>query len=712
MKQIRKYFLLFIQTLSTLLIEKCCFANDDVSYAWQGSLVVSQKIVAAEGSSTSGEETTKWVLNINWKEAKKNDVEDKAGKLVGQLIKLEDNGSSWSGTSIGGFVQTSQDIVYSGQGSGTNNTIVFGWIYYSLSDEDPLRDILPNGSYCFGACPSALATYKKIATTIDHRSGRTYSFELPTFLNYYVNGNRLSMLCGPISTEAIRECLTRSMPIMKNAQKANSWDTESRIVKDGKMEGSYSRTAMNGTLVNELVWDISRVINVRCFIDKADKNWRPMGGDARNTIKISATLNGNSELKGKWKFTLFEVSKEKGYAMNKGNSTDYDLKFVDNQVDYVKGSGEMTVESNKSMNGAEIEIESLDYGAWGKLKAEVNIEGKWYVAKTEDGKDCITIPYDTDEDRIADKWEEDYGIFKESEDADSDNKPEGVGSNKENGDGFTNYEEYRGFFINGEWKSTDPTYKDIFIYDELGLGVGRFTDLQLQVNLIDSNEFDSERYVNFNRGFGTLKLQNGQKGLYLCGETMLASEGRASVVGSPNVVDRVYIDAIGLTSKYSYDKNTKNIKGAARTNMFYDDLNALIAHELGHAVNLMHHGIDGVDRNMCNQADVSPDSVAVAGGKWSGDVKCVMRYNPPLNYLGWDGKFYDYPEDEGEASRTIFCDCKEGTGINAPPSRTSEDGKPYPVAGNATYGECKKNVTLKGNHYYGDEPQFQGLEKY
>lgn len=679
-----------------------CPAKEKESFTWQGSIVVIQKTIGK--ATTTGEGTTKWVLNVNWKEAQTNDVKDKRGKLVGQLITLKDNGSSWEGTASGGFAQESQDIYFSGQGSGTDNTIVFGWIYYSLSEDDPLKDILPNGSYCFGACPSS-ASFQKTSTYIDRRDGRTYSMDLPTYLNYYVSGNRLAMFSESVSAEALRECLTRSMQIMTSAQAANSWDTEYRTIKDERMQGNYSRTAFSGTLVNELNWNISKILDVKTVIDKADKDWRPMGGDESNSIKIAAKIKDNEDLKGKWRFTLFEVSNEKGYAINKGDSTDPDLKF-ENQSGFECSSDGTKIESTNSMNSALVEVASYDYGAWGKLKAEVNIEGKWYTCKTEDGKDCITIPYDKDEDHIADKWEEDYGILEESEDADNDNKPEGVGSNKETGDGFTNYEEYRGFFINKEWKSTDPTYKDIFIYDELGFGVGYFTDLQLQINLISSGEFDSERYVNFNRGHGTLKTQNGQKGLYLCGETMFSSEGKASVVGSPNVVDRVYIDAVTIVTKFPYEKDENK-----RTAMTMKDLNETIAHELGHAVNLMHHGQDPIDRRLCGE-EYSPDEIAVAGGKWSGDIKCVMRYNPPMNYLGYDGKIYDYPENEGSASRTAFCDSKAGTGINAPPNRIGEDGKPYPVAGDATYGDCRKNVTLKGDHYFGDDPQLQGSIKY
>ena len=713
----RKIKLLLIMFF--VLITHLPKAEEGIPYSWQGYIEVSQKMLTTAGSSSSGEVTTRWKLNINWKETKKNDIKDKNGRLVGQLIKLEDNGSTWQGTVTGGFAQASQDISYEGQGSGNNNTISFAWIYYSLSDKDPLKDILPNGSYCIGQdAVSMLAKFNETITYIDRDRGSTRSSTMPVFLNYFVGGKNLSMpfghikgpdLAGPISAETIKECVTRGAQAMAAIQATNSWDTEARVIEDGVMKGYYSRTAFNGTLINELSWDISKVMDVSGVIEKADKVWRPLGGDENNSIKIKAKIKDNSELKGKWKFTLFEASKEKGYAMNKGDSTDYDLNFVENQSDYAKGSEAMTTESTKAMNSTEVEIQSLDYGAWGKLKAEVNIEGTWYKCKTEDGKDYITIPFDDNENHIADKWEEKYEVSGESADSDNDNKPEGVGSNKEAGDGFTNYEEYRGFFVNGEWEDTDPKYKDLFIYDELGFGIGKFTDLKLQIHLIDQNEFDSERYVNFNRGYGTLLTQNGQKGLYICGRTMEAVYGAvSSVVGSPNVVDRVYINAMLLMSDPMNPmvRSAKNLRGGARESIFHEELDSIIAHELGHAVNLLHHGEDSVDRDRCYRADISPDSVAVTGGKWSGDVKCIMRYNPPLNYLGWDNKFYDYPENEEGASRTIFCDNKEGTGINAPPNRMDEDGKPYPVAGNATYGECKKNVTLKGNHYYGDVPEF------
>ena len=311
-----------------------------------------------------------------------------------------------------------------------------------------------------------------------------------------------------------------------------------------------------------------------------------------------------------------------------------------------------------------------------------------------------------------------------------------------------------GFFVNGFWTDTDPTYKDIFIYDELGFGVGYFTDLGLSIHLIDQNEFDQERYVNFNRGYGTLESQDGQKGLHLRGGFVEGALGQAEGLGCPNVVGLITIDCLsiwndaasevmGRTSQiynwkeinredipqaegtvvgplggtyYDVTISTAPIEvNAAIEKTFLQVLQATIAHELGHGINIPHHGQESTIlknnpelRNYLenySSNDIAllywEGATALPGGIWSGDVRCVMRYTPPLNYLGWDNKIYLYPEDEGAASRTIYCSSKEGTGINSPPRRW-ENGRPYPVAGEATKGECRKMVDLKGAHYGGN----------
>ncbi|MCD4721181.1 MAG: hypothetical protein K8S13_15175 [Desulfobacula sp.] len=502
-------------------------------------------------------------------------------------------------------------------------------------------------------------------------------------------------------------------------------------------------------------YNLSLAKGVNATIETASEDWRPKGGDESNIISIRAYIEEKEE-KGIFKFILSEISKEKGIALNKGDEDSLDFEFEKNQAGFrqpIETSDGWEIESENKQVEASVSIMAKDYGAWAKLKAQIQVAGVWHDCKTDEGKTYVTVPYDKDEDHIADFWEKKYTIYSEPASADNDKEPRDVGDPAEPGDGFSNYEEYRGFFINDIWKTTDPTRKDIFIYDELGFGVGLFTELDLTVSLINQNEFNDDKFVNFNRGYGTLESQNGQKGIYLRGGFVEGSLGFAEGIGCPNVVGDITVDCLTIwkhavfevmgksTDMYEYreikDGNLSTAKGSVVQgyDTYYDVtitnapieynasieaaflklLNETIAHELGHGVNLTHHGEDrqvikdNSDlenylenyRNNDPMLEFIPGDTAVTGGIWSGDVSCVMRYGPPSNYLGWDNRIYAYPGNEGNASRSSYCTSKEGTGINAPPQRT-EGGKPYPVAGNATRGACKAMVDLKGTHYGGN----------
>ncbi|MBD3414437.1 MAG: hypothetical protein GF421_08415 [Candidatus Aminicenantes bacterium] len=540
------------------------------------------------------------------------------------------------------------------------------------------------------------------------------------------------------------------------------------FVCSGQGNGSYTPvyyrshadkpyTTVHSDTEHTVSWSYHLVLGreVEAEIKKAPENWRPKGGDESNTVQIRASLKDPKE-KGIFKFILTDVSKEKGIALNKGDDNGFDYEFEPNQDGFrqaVETDDGWEIETQNKQQEASVSIQAKDYGAWAKLKAQVQIGDIWHDCKTDEGETYITLPLDEDEDHIADFWEDRHSISEESAEADNDREPEEAGDPEEPGDGFSNYEEYRGFFINGIWDDTDPAQKDIFIYDELGFGVGLFTELELTVSLISQHEFDEERFVNFNRGYGTLESQDGQKGLYLKGGFVEGAMGYAEGIGCPNVMGPVTVDCLTIwkhavfevmgqsTDMYEYEEITSEETSEAQGSVvrfygtYYDvtisdapietnasieeaflkTLEATIAHELGHGVNITHHGEDGqiirddpdLENLLNNYSDEDPfleyipGDTAVTGGIWSGDVRCVMRYGPPANYLGWDNKIHAYPDDEGEDSRSTFCTSKDGTGINAPPERM-EDGKPYPVAGRAAKGNCKSMVDLKGAHYGGN----------
>lgn len=268
------------------------------------------------------------------------------------------------------------------------------------------------------------------------------------------------------------------------------------------------------------------------------------------------------------------------------------------------------------------------------------------------------------------------------------------------------------------------------------------------MHLIQQTEFDDDRFVNRNRGYGTLETQDGQKGLFLKGRGLQGAVGTVNGdivdedgVGSPNVIKEVLVDALGamrisgmmMPDDVMADFLTNPVKVVGDWDVFYGKMDALIAHELGHAVNMMHHGDERFVSSFMEAADTDTSvdwdtahiekiwngsgCTALEGGKWSGDVRCVMRYDPPINYFGWDKDFYEYPESEGENSKTTYCSSIKGTGINAGSQRRVPNdpaGKPYPVSGDATWGNCKGMMDLKGEHYFGDiewlQPRYAGDE--
>jgi hypothetical protein len=119
----------------------------------------------------------------------------------------------------------------------------------------------------------------------------------------------------------------------------------------------------------------------------------------------------------------------------------------------------------------------MDYAAWGKLSAVIKLDNGTTinaVSYAETGKQYLTIPADKDENKLADAWEEINNREKHPLTWDEDALPS---QQKDNGDGYTLFEEYRGFAVHinadkekqisekEDFVRTNPDKKDAFIYD-------------------------------------------------------------------------------------------------------------------------------------------------------------------------------------------------------------------------------------------------------
>lgn len=474
------------------------------------------------------------------------------------------------------------------------------------------------------------------------------------------------------------------------------------------------------------------VTSISFEIEKCDKNFIPKGGQEDNSTAIKAFVRPIA-VKGGFRFILFDVSDEPGYCMNApqnsvlvGEDSDSwkDLQFPV-QLNYDFNIFDSVAESkNDSLNEATIWIRSFDYGAYGKLKSEINIYGQTFVAKEKDGiKKFTNIPWDDNNNKIADNTTQDNNGYPATIDDDENpiayKKYDDPNGGLSKGDGLSTYEEYRGFMLSGVHKRTEINSKDVFIHDVNGIGLGYFNSSGLTIHLISHSDYSqcvagstSGREINFNRnnslsatpysGQHIIRVEDGiinstnipglpvGKSAYGMGvfhkDNDYCTEDPnfrpIDNIWTPGDFSRIVIDKSKIWNHWSpggtfYNVNPSNTPQAV--------LNYFIAHELGHAVNIKHHG------------EFDWGGTSLQGGRNSGVENCVMR-----DFRGDEykllGVVYGYGNDAlsakiyGEENvGNNYCTQRQGTGVNL------QSRLPRAKTGDATMGFCKYQIKVKDN---------------
>lgn len=201
------------------------------------------------------------------------------------------------------------------------------------------------------------------------------------------------------------------------------------------------------------------------------------------TVFEKGTENEYSD-KSQVKWSLADVSKYPGtcnnYPPRGEEDTKPDLRFVSelNTDNHLSSCADDKAVSNMDKETHMIVVTSFDYAAWGKLQADVTLEnGTVLQAKLKDEDTyAVIIPKDEDMNKISDQWEIDMRIEGKDPLWDDDAKP---ANQRRNGDGYTLFEEYRGFKaldhtlrdasrikMKYQHFRSDPKHKDVFVYDE------------------------------------------------------------------------------------------------------------------------------------------------------------------------------------------------------------------------------------------------------
>lgn len=462
-----------------------------------------------------------------------------------------------------------------------------------------------------------------------------------------------------------------------------------------------------------ITWDLVRdgepQTEVELTLPQGYDKWMPQAHEREDAVGNYIEIGVSAHKKGdksadpprkvvRYRIELNDVSRERGVDANWPPSAkapgDLDLKIEETKpfIKLTGPNGQRAEVTEKGLKDFKVRVNSHDWGGHGCLRVVAEMEGGGVVVAHVQGHldmESVALPKDDNRNQIADAWEGQSLSKGQDPSADDDETPVGDGHE---GDAIDLYDEYRGFHIGGVHERLSPTVKDLFIFDSAGFGVGSYPAMTgIRTHLINGNERAQLNGVdkgNSNRA----NPNSNQRPVYaVVVHRWPMGDGTVGwAVGGPSVprdIEFVKIDHVQLK--------------LAATN-YQAELGWTVAHELGHASNLLHHGDadltvgdvrcrqpDGTFKNnLCNEA-VKGDggkrtvrgaafdcnTVAIPGGTFSGNDKCVMRYIATDYYKSSDGPCTAVKNQAGQTVKvseygvdppgTILCNSPKGTGVNA-----------------------------------------------
>jgi len=369
-----------------------------------------------------------------------------------------------------------------------------------------------------------------------------------------------------------------------------------------------------GAMAGDIVWEYTVYLEpasmeeLKLEIEETDayKQWRPettpecaAGAPLNVKAKVVDAKGGTPKVSvEKFVWELTETSKEPGVAMNfpldaKDERFDLDLD-AEGEFFVLKNKNQQMTRAVRSGFSDTVKVVPYDWGGWATLQVTAYMrDGRQVRGKVKGRSELgVRLPKRSADSHIADVWKE----RKKSGADDLDD--ESVAGQKDNGDGFSLYEEYRGFVVDGQRIEGDPEQKDFFVLNLIGAdaqtGLDLFTAVsQLAVHdrLKPAEMSEEKRLMNGNHRRGARNQE--QHGVWiktfasksdLGGGGAFTTLNKAGVAGRPGLVK-----GIGILSRTNEDSDfNKPFNLVASDTIFAYD--RAIAHELLHSVGVEHHG--------------------------------------------------------------------------------------------------------------------------
>jgi len=523
--------------------------------------------------------------------------------------------------------------------------------------------------------------------------------------------------------------------------------------------------------------------------------WRPAGGETEKDIGIdpdtgSGLLNIEAQLidkdtglaatvtPEKVTFVLADVSREPGVVLNWpiSGTSDPDLTFQclpdpfgtsHCQLTSDQIEADFTPDTSVLTTGFLLMLVPHDWGGWGTLNVTAMVGGnpvKGHLqlpapALSDPNATDILLPQRQPGSFIADNWKNAHNIpLSTSDSDDQEDSPNGNSDYK--GDGLTLYEEYRGFYVPAcpgctqlVHREGDPTKKDMFVINldraarpDISDGVRLFqsaTGLNICCRSLTVSQITPDRIINFNHADGphevdqhAILITQGLSGTNGCTSTI------TFMPGPPKVVNRIFIPPFGdfINHVTNYRQHGLVVSPPMT------ELQSMVAHELGHASSIWHHGDEPADYHVYWY---SPDDTTIkeipkgtsesavltyvttdagsairvfteggtgtapkqlhAGdlrlgqnvaqrfvqgafnGTHGGDVMCIMRYDVSMNYVAQADATKRYYT--GELTGTSLTNTVYGTSTNKS-SRTTPQSRYGSAQSSPQRGDCSTQLCI------------------
>lgn len=337
-----------------------------------------------------------------------------------------------------------------------------------------------------------------------------------------MGGNSPLRLSGTSAgTLGLREKLERPQRLSAMPKAKGAPDTLSATV-EGELdigEGSKIRGLISWAIMRDLPELELRVTSpgLKVWVPTGDRfpgvndrlPGRPLEVTAEVVSPSGASLDSIRIRRMRW--WLEETSRLPGVCMNwpyASQDTSPDL-----EIDHAKATDERQRLELTDLTTLRktIKVVPYDFGGWSTLRVEAELDdGRTLQGKIEgqEGGDpaAIRLPARAVGSKVADFWKRLMIAGGKADDADDDDLPAG----RTRGDGFTLFEEYRGFYIGENHQTGTPLIKDVFVYDRV-----RDDQTRAAIRLFNAatsasvheiapgkDELDDSRVVNRNRGDG------------------------------------------------------------------------------------------------------------------------------------------------------------------------------------------------------------------